>query len=49
MICPPQAAMALHKRWPESDLRLVGRAGHALSEPGVSAELVRAVGRFAGL
>lgn len=43
MICPPGSAVALHRRWPASSLRLVPRAGHALSEPGISAELVRAV------
>jgi proline iminopeptidase len=47
MICPPLSAARLHKAWPASELRLVGRAGHALSEPGITAELVRAVARFA--
>jgi len=42
MICPPVSAMKLHQAWPVSDLRLVPLAGHALSEPGISAELVRA-------
>lgn len=41
MICPPHSAHALHRAWPGSDLRMIGRAGHALSEPGISAELVR--------
>ena len=41
MICPPEAAYALHKSWPRSDLRMIGKAGHALSEPGITAELVR--------
>ena len=41
MICPPEAAYALHQRWPRSDLRMVGHAGHALSEPGITAELVQ--------
>lgn len=39
MICPPHTAHALHKRWPKSKLRLV-RAGHAMSEPAIAAELV---------
>ena len=43
MICPPVSAHALHKAWPRSELRMVGKAGHALSEPGISVELVRAV------
>ena len=41
MICPPAAAWALAERWPMGDLRMIGLAGHALSEPGISAELVR--------
>ena len=40
MICPPSGAFALHRAWPDSDLRMVRTAGHALSEPGISAELV---------
>lgn len=42
MICPPISAHRLHAVWPASRLVLVARAGHALSEPGTSAELVRA-------
>ena len=41
MICPPASAHRLHKAWPESRLVFIPRAGHALSEPGISAELVR--------
>lgn len=41
MICPPTAAFRLTKEWPASTLRIIPRAGHALSEPGISAELVR--------
>ncbi len=47
MICPPQAAWALTRAWPESRLEMVARAGHALSEPGVTAALVRAMDRLA--
>ena len=49
MICPPAAAAELHRRWPASQLRMIARAGHALSEPGISAELVRATSGFAGI
>jgi proline iminopeptidase len=49
MICPPEAAARLHRLWPGSELRIVGRAGHALSEPGISADLVRATTGFATL
>lgn len=41
MICPPISAHNLHMAWPRSELSLVPRAGHALSEPGISAQLVR--------
>jgi proline iminopeptidase len=41
MICPPHAAWKLADGWPNADLRMVAMAGHALSEPGISAELVR--------
>ncbi len=41
MICPPVSAHRLHQAWPGSALALIPRAGHALSEPGISARLVR--------
>lgn len=41
MICPPATAWALHQRWGRSRLEMVPVAGHALSEPGISAELLR--------
>ena len=41
MICPPKSAWDLAKAWPNSDLRLIRNAGHAMSEPGISAELVK--------
>ena len=41
MICPPHSAWKLADGWPRADLRMVAMAGHALSEPGISAELVR--------
>ncbi len=47
MICPPVSAWKLHERWPSSDLRMVHKAGHALSEPGISAELVRVMDKLA--
>ncbi len=46
MICPPGSAWNLHRAWPGSVLRMIGRAGHALSEPGISAELVRATDNY---
>ncbi|WP_341367712.1 prolyl aminopeptidase [Yoonia sp. BS5-3] len=41
MICPPISAHRLAQMWRKSRLTLIGRAGHALSEPGISAELIR--------
>ena len=40
MVCPPHTAYKVHNAWPESDLRMVNLAGHAMSETGVAAELV---------
>ena len=47
MICPPVSAYTLAQAWPEARLQLVARAGHALSEPGISEALVRAMDDFA--
>ncbi|WP_204112556.1 prolyl aminopeptidase [Shimia biformata] len=49
MICPPRSAYELTRRWPASRLRLIRNAGHALSEPGISAELVRIMDEIARL
>ena len=40
MICPPRTAWALSQAWANSELHMIGDAGHALSEPGISAKLV---------
>lgn len=47
MICPPVSAYTLAGLWPKARLTMVGRAGHALSEPGISAELVRTMDMLA--
>lgn len=41
MICPPESAYELAKGWANCDLRMVPASGHALSEPRITAELVR--------
>ena len=41
MICPPVSAWKLSDGWEKCTLRMIPMAGHALSEPGISAELVR--------
>lgn len=43
MICPPQSAHALHALWPASQLIFVPKAGHALSEPGITSALVKSM------
>ncbi|WP_050526153.1 prolyl aminopeptidase [Pseudorhodobacter aquimaris] len=40
MVCPPASAYRLADGWDNARLRMVPLAGHALSEPGISAELV---------
>ena len=47
MICPPTSAWELSLRWPKSELKMIRNAGHALSEPGISAELVRVMDHIA--
>lgn len=47
MICPPDSAWNLARLWPNADLRMIRNAGHALSEPGISAELVRVMDQIA--
>ncbi len=44
---PVATAWDLHRAWPGADLRIVPVAGHAHSEPGITAELVAATDRFA--
>ncbi|WP_101066821.1 prolyl aminopeptidase [Roseovarius salinarum] len=49
MICPPASAHRLAQSWPGADLRMIPVAGHALSEPGISRELVEAMKRLSRL
>ncbi len=48
MICPPATSQRLHEAWPGSELTMVPNAGHALSEPGISAELLSIMDRLRG-
>lgn len=41
MICPPQAACDLAAHWPAGRLRMIPGAGHAMSEPGITAALLQ--------
>ncbi len=47
VVCPAASAWALHKRWPASSLRIIGDAGHSISEPGIVDALVQATDDFA--
>lgn len=47
MICPPVMAWRLSELWPASELKMIAGSGHALSEPGISAELVQVMNRIA--
>ncbi len=48
MICPPVSAYKLAQGWDACELHMVPLAGHALSEPGISAELVRVMDGLRG-
>jgi proline iminopeptidase len=47
VVCPMESAWALHRAWPEADLRIVEDAGHAAFEPGILHELIEATDRYA--
>lgn len=40
VICPVENAWQLHKALPQSELHIVADAGHALSEPGITAKMI---------
>lgn len=42
MICKTEAAEAIHKAWPQSQLQIVPDAGHSTSEPSIGYALCRA-------
>jgi proline iminopeptidase len=47
LVCPVEQALALHAAWPRAELVIVPDAGHAVTEPGISAALRRATDSFA--
>lgn len=47
VICPLDNAWALHRAWPEAELRIIGAAGHAATEPGIVDALITATQSFA--
>ncbi|MBI1393059.1 MAG: prolyl aminopeptidase [Alphaproteobacteria bacterium] len=48
VVTPMKSAWDLHRAWPEAELKIIGDAGHAASEPGIIDALVRATDRYAG-
>ncbi len=46
VVCPMESAWALHRAFPEADLRVVPDAGHSAFEPGNLHELIVATDRF---
>ncbi len=46
VVCPAESAWALHRAWPEANLRIVADSGHAALEPGTLHELVLATDRY---
>lgn len=48
MVCPLEQAWALQRAWKTAELRMIPAAGHAMTEPGIREELVRATNEMAG-
>ena len=48
MICPPRSAWMLAEGWKNASLRMIPGAGHALSETGITAELIRVMDGLRG-
>ncbi len=46
VVCPVESAWALHKSWPEAELRIVEDAGHSANEPEIVHELIPATDLF---
>lgn len=46
VVTPVRSAWDLKQVWPAAELRIVPDAGHAMTEPGIIHELVRATARF---
>lgn len=46
VVTPIKNAMLLHQAWPDLELRAVADAGHAMTEPGIVHELIRATRKF---
>lgn len=40
VVCPAESAWELHRAFPESELHIIGDAGHSLSEKGITSKLI---------
>lgn len=49
VVCPMTSAWDLHRALPEAEFNLIADAGHSAHEPGITAALVAATDKFAGL
>lgn len=47
VVCPMDSAWALHRAFPEAELRIVRDAGHSAFEPGILSALIETTDRFA--
>lgn len=47
LLCPPGTSASLAAVWPESEVRMVERAGHSVGEPGVRDAVTTAIGEIA--
>ena len=45
-VTPPATAWALHQAWPDSELQLLPRAGHAVTDAGILDGLIKATDEF---
>ena len=46
VVCPPTTAYELHRRWPESELKIAPFSGHSAFEKEISKLLVEATDKF---
>ena len=47
MCCPTGTAWALHRAWPQAELRICPTSGHSFAEPEILSSLIAATDRFA--
>lgn len=47
VVCPVEQAWALHRAWPQAQLRIIPDAGHSATEPGIVDALISATDQFA--